>query len=1767
MTDQPLGEMENQLIEERRESQSMGEMGINLIVDEILEEVVYGTELNEEIPALRDVENMRGVRHRDVEVGDWGNIIDGEEAWRISRAYRLVNEGMQEHQTVEGQLNTLELENEDEEGIMRRCTIKKIPNKKDGVLGEEKIKRQKRKQEYVIQKNVSYKMPNMQKKILNIGDQKLSKVCGGRNLIETIVEVDKYNHSLWICEGDINEEYELTREELNAKTYQVTSLFEEIHNILNMEMIEETERDERFKMYLKTCFDGVQYVVNRMMEDGMWTFNPLSKFVWIYMMVGVRHEKRALKYLMHSRNYDKKCLTWETAKRESVIQLICKDRDMGSILSMHGLELGMFGGEDYVQTIPPIMYAIMNTEKYEYIMKMKATREEREDVIKREYSRGMTPFLFGCSYNGEVAERILESEYMDEKEFSRMTEGYTCLMLAALYNPQILKKLMESSYCTQEIVEKKHKKYGNILLIVARYNRKLLTYVLKSKYMSKNLLTGTMMHEDEMKTNILFECMMSISDIKKVIKSEYMTKEIMECTLKGNTILMEAMKTNTKLLQVLLRSEVCDEELMRYKNEETGETCVSIGLKMNEEGMRIMMDSPKFKKDMMEVRDKKGLNGLMILLSKRKIEKELKKRMYKKYMSTELLLQQDKNGINTYIYIANGDEKKAIELLKSEMMTEEVLNEKMIRKLYCICKGEILRHVRNSKYFEGMMRRKDVKTGRNILMEVSRNKCENMGVLIDSQEYTKKIVEEVDYKGNNILMMLIKRIGRIGSESAQEEIEKLLRECSTKELVNNENNKGETPLILACGKNEEVTRTILNSPLLDFERFTKKNRNGRNCFMEACKSGKITIIKTIGEHERLRESMYMTEDKEGRTVVYYALCGNEEMAEYILNHKYCSEELLEKGVTEWMNDSTLSEAKIKIILASPKCTTNILKIRSVTGSAILPYVIRNSEEISKQLIELDICTTEVMREKWEGGKTLLHICEKERIMKNIMDSEKIEEETLEELDEEGKMFYEHMLQDNEIEGLKYILSAIKNEKVLTKHNKEGLNIYTLMDAFKLTDYILGLPYVTPEGLRTQDRNGGTCMHQIVLSREINEQERIEELNKILESEKCTQELVSMCDKNECTLMTLYYNKHVMKRMLESEWFTLDMAKRRTKEGHNILTMAIVKDEDMVKRIMNHHKITGEILEGGENDILIPIFIATQIENASLRYILESEKCKPEHVNKRDKRGLTPLAYAIICKNKEAVKLILESQYDLSETFSVGTIESKSILMISAESTYEIFKMVMESAYVTKEMLLEGNEYNHNMMTYVFTSGIEIVKYMMRSEYWPELMYHTDVDDDFLLLYSRDKPDVIEYVLNNERCTKRFVAQENKLGMNISHYFASERKEQMKILLESPYCNEGVIGRQDRMGRTCLHISCETEGAGRAALEIVRSKYMVARILELQDNKGRNALMLALKHNPDVAEEIIDTGILTQEILKQTDKKGNNMMMYGVSEKVRKPLLQKLLNICDAEILRMRNDEQMTSVMYACKYNGEAVEELLKVCEPEMLCIGHTDYGSGITLAARYQPKAVKYILEWPKKTWSILNALEERRDFIKIGCVYNAESIKNALEAGVELDRYFTRNDREPAIILACRYQPEAVKYILESKYGTLEMLEIEREERCCMDEAFDYQPKALRYIIESEKSTEEYLNRQDNISGYRLWNKLHRVYNLSNLKNIAECEMTKYDNVATEEEEKLCEICLTYEKKVFFVPCGHITCVGCAFKLKKCHICRELIEKRSIIY
>jgi len=528
---------------------------------------------------------------------------------------------------------------------------------------------------------------------------------------------------------------------------------------------------------------------------------------------------------------------------------------------------------------------------------------------------------------------------------------------------------------------------------------------------------------------------------------------------------------------------------------------------------------------------------------------------------------------------------------------------------------------------------------------------------------------------------------------------------------------------------------------------------------------------------------------------------------------------------------------------------------------------------------------------------------------------------------------------------------------------------------------------------------------------------------------------------------------------------------------------------------------------------------------------------------------------------------------------VKTYYGKTLLMEAARSKFEIFKLLVESKYYDENMLLLQDG-EMNAVSYAFKFNIDVTKYITEMGCWRKLMYYQNEYGDSLLTYSVNKPDIVEYICNSDKCNSDMLKLTNNIGENCGHIFISSigNKYSFGNLVSSKLSDLELIQHRDLHGDTCLHIACKNRQDCISIL--LGCRFMTSDMWLLQNNKLHNPMMIMLENSSNMYDVKIFDKVLkfiTNDLLRQTDAKKRTTLMYIA--RYNSNLLKKILAdpLFDKDILRLRDCKLYTCIMYACKYNDMSVKLLLDVVQANMengtdlLHSNHKSHGSCFTIAAKWSPQALQYLFKINEKLLlaNILEFSEGSHDVMQVSCRYNGESMKYILKAYEEAkyEKIFKEYEKDNPIILAAKFQPSAIKYILDSKYASQGLFDIREDDKNCIDYAFDNQPQGLIYMIESRHSTPEILNREDHV-GYRLLDKLKRVYpNIVSFDNLKEIKLTRYPSICGDTEDyDICKICYIFKTNITF-DCGHNSCPSCAFKLKNCHICRHGIQHKNIIF
>lgn len=1571
-----------------------------------------------------------------------------------------------------------------------------------------------------------------------------------KNMYDNVItDPHNYDCNIFVTKDDYNNSTELTEQIILDKLISITSIFDKINTL-----VEPTEHiDNNFRRYLDNTSNTIHTVVDSMVDNPTWVFEPVKKFIWIYFVTGCLYESRVLKYVVELPDYDPNLLTMEDRNGHIYMHYVCRTTDTSVIEELKRLnlltpELLSYSG----RVVPPIMYSVLNTKVCKYILDS-LDEDSFNKIVNTGYEKNITPFMFACCNNTDTALHMLNSQYMTADCFSKVTDcGMTCLMFSCLYNTKLLEHLLESDHCSEDIVLMEHPNLGNIFNIAVKYSKELIKYILESKYMSTKLFNGVTTY-NSIQTNVLFETVNNHEYFKLLIESEYATTDTVNFTVKGVDILTEAVLYG--------KPETVNSVLKCKKYTRFTDNIIMIACKRDatfggDSVLKIMADNNMLNSTNVTFQDHDGLNVLMYSLS---IDKTVADLIVKEYLTTALLRQQTNSGVNSFVFCASTIPSTAKYIMTTEHFTEEVLSDMcscynlpMIHSVLAYCKDEqLISDIVQSKFCTTELLSVVDSKKRNSLLSLSTlNQCA-VKYIVDSPLCTSEMFCLRDSNKDSVLTTLLKN-DNVESGTVKTVVNS---KFCTSTMINGVNKDGWTPFFTACGKDADSVNCIITSSHFNKKLTSLKDFNGVSCLTRACAKGDIKILQLIDQF--LTDDMF--EDCGG-----YAVNNSFPVAEFIFSHKMFNIDRLYRTVEEWLtNDPVNIESHtIEAVVDSPYFTKNILYITNSKGVGLLSYSIMTDTKLAQKIVRSKHCTSDILGQKDIDGKTPVHTatvyCD---VLKTMLDSPFMTEDILASVDNHDRSMFDYL---TDYDTLEYVYSSkVCTSKVLHKLKLVPTFANYNHDTFKM---LINTPNVTSDTLLIKDIEQCTVLHNLSKKTDADIF-----FNILLRSGKCTTELLEEVDLSGDTFLLHHYT--LLKTVLETELCSSKLLSTVNSKGVNLLIKLIMYIPELIKLLLNHKLATYDLLTNRWLHVN-PLMLAMRYNDNRISYILNSKVCTEDIVNTVYDDRYTILTYGVVLDNYESVKELLNSSYNLQPSFDFEDVDEKRLIIHSVNSSFGIFKEILDSKYVSKDNLLKQNRYRHNVLTYIFSQSVDKIDYFINSEHWDEsMLYHTDIDDDFLFVYCKDKPDVVSYMLESGVCTDNFVSLQNKIGMNCLHYFAKVSSTTTKLFINSNLCTEDIIYCKDIYGNTPLHYTVNSVDIFK---EFMNSKYYSKKLLEQQNRYGKTVVMMLVENRSPIIKTVVCSDIFCFDLVKIQDCRGMNLLMYSAKYMPEIITVLDEQGYIDDKLLAVTDNRGYMCTTYACRYNGELMKKFteLEYFNNNHLYSCHTDYGSCLTVAAKYQPVAVKHILSWGKLSWHVLHTMSEcdrtmdSLDFFRIGCVHNADTVRYSLESGLDLSRFLSTTYINPAVFLAVKYQPDALKYILNSKQFMKKMLRVIRDGRSCVDEAFDYQPKSLKIIIDSGQMTEKFINREDS-SGYRLLHKINRAHpDIEQLNDISSINLTNYNNVYIDDISELCcKLCCMYKVTVSFTPCGHTSCVGCAFKLKMCHLCRTDISRYNYIY
>jgi hypothetical protein len=1637
------------------------------------------------------------------------------------------------------------------------------------------------------------------------------------------VLINNFNNNGWLIPSDFDANMVLSDDDLMIRSVTVQSLMDIIPTIIPQNSISSEDLDDNFKTYLQNAPNGINYLIEMMFTNSAWTFEPIKKVLWIYLMMACYYEPRALKYLIKNASFDKELLNLKNGFGMSCILVASKNDDISTFMELH--KYGLIEEADlhlqHINGVTPLMLIFSNRNLFFELIE----NEEFDFVhknIKCDLGNELTPFIVACGEQPDIAKYMITNKIVTKNDFAKKYRGFTPLMMLALYNSDILLDVINSEFVDIDIIKIKHTVNGNVFTMIAKETPQLVIPLLESGKINKEIVEQRLGYGIGQSINVMFLLAEFPQIFMKLLESEYIDKEfISNCRFENESLISFIMNFNfdTAFIKSVFDSDKFTPEMI------TNSGCLFKAVEsMQMDIVDLITKSKSFSSETLLYQNKDNCNVVMMLLVKNQesvvgsmnddiivnddvvkadivqgcIDGNTESNAFNSmipFITTELLKQRDVNGLSTFAYFMMFMSDTLFKMIDDKLIesttVKECLKEEynadgtnMLCAILCMLShrsesGMVQKVLDMNEVTSELLESTYGELKNTILFELLEFNNDAFTKLLTHDKCTEVLLKSKNIDGRNILnyisTLLCSKSNNVNIVNWSMFFKLIANsKYSDDEFFNSKDYKGFTNLMsivsipirfkssLTKKMISGIIDIILSHKLFDQKTFAAKNDIGKTCFDYACEYSTEDNIKKLCENPLFEEKMYTF------VTIIYILKRKDLSKDYLIRSKYNTPNKFKKGVKNWMTNFRMTEGSLDKILSCEHLSNDILMFTNKNGISMLGYSMVESYELAEKIVTSKFCSKELFQLRDNNGRNIMYyVAGHPDLTKLIVNNPYFDESMLLLVNSIGYSPLHKMLVDGLVDNVEYILESGKcGIASLLHESKDGTSVINEMSNYKLEKIILKLPFIKTEHLMKVNEKGQTCLHTSSLF--IDPDEVYRGIKNILYSEKCTSELMEMKDKNGDTFLTLNYE--LLYDLLHLSKCTKKLLYSANNNGLTVLSLLCGYKPDLIPMLLNDYRVGSDILIAKEN-VLSPFSVSVTLSNSAIDRLLDSPHCTSKIVNTPCEHELTALTIAYFKGHVDNINKLLDSKYDLTESFTDRDSNGRTLLMHAACSSLSMFEILFNSSYMNIDRIMDGDNYNHNVVIHALNSNLPITKRLLESQYWTnEVQTFRDIDNDFLLLYPYKRPDIVKYLYESGKCTEEMVNMTNRVKMNCSHYYSLHSPESLKYLLNSDICTEHALTQKDYLGNTCIHTAFEKNiESGMTILDSTRFK---REYLEITNKKGITPLMLALKHNKNIAKKLSEMGLINYDNIKINDRNGDNVLHYAI-----KYCLTVARTIITSDyfekLIGEINYDNETPAIIACRHNGRLIKDILNsgYCENNMLSHQHTDYGSCLTLAAEYQPIAVKHLLGWDKLGEMIIRTYDNHRDFVEIACQYNPKAVKYIIESDRDLSKFFEGKN----VIIAAKYHPESLDMILKSKYGSSKLFDIYNRMENCTDIAFRFQPKSLVIIIDSEHSTPEIINREDMTTGYRLLSKLQGIYNfdilegditLNTVDDIKNLNLINTNNIACNDDmDSVCEICYEFEAIIHF-DCNHKCCVGCAFKAESCHICRNVIADRIII-
>lgn len=925
---------------------------------------------------------------------------------------------------------------------------------------------------------------------------------------------------------------------------------------------------------------------------------------------------------------------------------------------------------------------------------------------------------------------------------------------------------------------------------------------------------------------------------------------------------------------------------------------------------------------------------------------------------------------------------------------------------------------------------------------------------------------------------------------------------------------------------------------------------------------------------------------------------NEIMRTTILSHKFLSRKIFnysfesQENIIEYMISQKYHINIIKLLINSNLMTEDVFNHINSNGENYLMIAHNNKRnDIINLITTSKYFTIKLITTMTNYGDSMLEIMERDPNIKIVIKCVELMQKTdIVWMEHESSTIMHKLINKNsDINDIIYLI-GFTGIDILFAHNKSKNNktcLHTIVceydqnDIIKMIEYLVANKKFESMSILVDDFNQSAFM--MLVKRDNNLVQNVFEYllkNHIIKEDNFTAELVEIIinscvqlfnllkdnnihpeilfEKNDSNKTPLFF-KFISKCKQDSQHFHINLLTEKSmlltnSNGITLLEHILITDISLFEKLVNDNVINEYMLK-----IVIENICVDSFNSELLKIILSKEYSSLFN----ESNFVTYLSECIIKQSKN-IHILISSKYysdDLMKKINGDNI-TKLI------NSYSGIKYIFDNNLLTNDVVSKNN--------------YEIFK---------------NVKNPFYLAKLAEK------IQNELLCDIKFVNDCTILHMLsiypklASNFIKTHEDHIKKILLEKNNKNESFMhilaerGYVDDLNDIVEIYDCES-----------KSK-ILEKILTEQNNEGENVLMICCDKAPEFIVRFFEkesnkNKYLTINNIMKTNN--NHMTMFANLIKIQTDDFTSIIEYCLSKLYEHTENEQSVQSLtthllkpFKSEYN---FDNLLKVNDMmEIAAISnkinlttllnnkniisqYDHFTKCFALACRYKHNNIKSLFETKKVDlcccYDVMKIEDDggienyMANYLQLACRYNTESVMELLNLEIDLTNALheqnTDNKKRPfnAFTLAILFEPDATRLLIDSKYITESYIKMTNTllNRNCMFYALFSQ---LSSLVHMNKSNKFIMYQNDSTEGNIDIKLTSLIVNYNNVSIYHNPLLKNKDIMCASSHNESCGICCQNIQCVMFSPCAHKSCISCAMKFSKCHVCRATITDK----